>query len=1138
MKKYTANYAHTNHNFVIQNLKEKSRENNKVSPLFCVLKNILQRGSPTMMSKYLQSKLGEIHKLDNFEERFFLISTENSVWYKTIKGDEKHNYYPAKNFFEKIIPEEFGKYSFIQPLIIPEMDINEITGEENEYFVDQSVDFYIPLTKLVIEIDGQQHKTNDVKRVRDKERDEYLLKNGVKTIRITTQELRDHSYDGKIGEILNHFSQFDSVLKRYSEFYAQITEQKIKPEEINTKLIPTAILRFQILLLELLMNGSLSLNKDWKLKIYIHEELKDFPELACKDLLIWCEKLYRLKNKVKTQKPNFDIKIVKSEEELNIKDDYISINFSLFKRYTDENEFNPNTIFIRTDYFDSIKEKNYFRVSTSESINYQINSKDKKTLEFFLRNIFDKTQFRTGQFHIISNSLNLRDTVGLLPTGGGKSLCYQLPCLLQPSINFVVCPIKSLMYDQEENLKDIYIKNINYITSDLLPNEKQKIQFDFETGKYFFIFISPEKFQIPSFRETISSIIANFTITYAVIDEIHCISEWGHDFRTSYLNLAKTIDKLSPRDKNNEGNIKFLGLTATAAVNVLKDIKAELSRGKQSLEEENVVSLDYSRKELDFKVVNDGGNKKELLGEVVENIVEKEQLIETTDKACLIFTPNVNGEYGCYTIANKLNTLYENKVNWFSGKSPEKNKRPIMNKEEFTRHKLQVQKDFKQNVYPILVATKAFGMGIDKQNIFYTIHYGLPSSVEALYQEAGRAGRWDTKLDENKNKTAKCYVLHSPETSTIALENLKTIFKQETKFSEIDKIREEVGRNGCDIFKQIFLFLQGQNDIDEELEKILKIKELYFKENTKVKIFWSKAYKDLSINSDKLEKLIYRLSLLGVVKDWTTDFKNYYEVEFSTLNEKNIKKTLVNYIVKYEESLSEKEIYTKIEEIKKDTLLEKSIYYLLTWIFDNIVYKRKQSLKNISELCYGYKDSESFKKSIDGYFQITEKTFIIQHITENPKDFRKWFEVLLQKDKFITDTELLKLKDSLSRFLESYRNNFGLNFLSGFVRLKLDDYENSDGRDRLETTLKDINSYIESEEEKKAFFAKLFYLSNFLSQKQQVLLGDSLKKQHPEVLKSFAEYYKLPCLLNDEYIVMMERIKFLRKILYGSIYKI
>ena len=218
----------------------------------------------------------------------------------------------------------------------------------------------------------------------------------------------------------------------------------------------------------------------------------------------------------------------------------------------------------------------YFRVSTTEPINYNITDEDKLVLEFFLDNIFDKPSFREGQFPIISNALNRKDTIGLLPTGGGKSLCYQLPCLLQPSINFVVCPIKSLMYDQNDNLIKTLVTNVSFITSDLEADERREIEVNFEQGRYLFVWISPEKFQIPSFRDKISAIVANFSIAYAVVDEVHCLSEWGHDFRTSYLNLAKTIDKLSPKDEKGEGKIKFIGLTATASVHVFARHKSRI----------------------------------------------------------------------------------------------------------------------------------------------------------------------------------------------------------------------------------------------------------------------------------------------------------------------------------------------------------------------------------------------------------------------------------------------------------------------------------------------------------------------------------------------------------------------------------
>jgi ATP-dependent DNA helicase RecQ len=1143
MKKYTANYTYTNPNFVIQNLVENPNKSDLL-PILYVIKNILQRGFPTTLSKNLQSTLGEIHKLDNFNDRFLFATNQTPIWSDTIKGDKDRNYYPAKDFFETIIPNEFGEYSFVQSLIIPEIEINDIVGEDNKNFINQQVDFYLPQTKLVIEIDGQQHKTDEVTRVSDATRDSYLSQQGITTIRINTGELRNGNYKEKVKQILEHLSRFDKLLTFYKNACEKIEENKMSETEIKTKLLPTAIIRFQVLLIELLTHNYLSLSENWNFNILSNEDLGDFPELAINDLLIWLDNLYQLKNKKSLEKPIFTIKVTNKKSDFVPTTKTINIDFSLFKRYTDENKLNPDVIYLRTDYFDIVKDKNYFRVSTTEPINYNVTDEDKSVLEFFLENIFDKPAFREGQFPIISNALNRKDTIGLLPTGGGKSLCYQLPCLLQPSINFVVCPIKSLMYDQNENLVNMLVTNVSFVTSDLDANERRQIETDFEQGRYLFVWISPEKFQIPSFREKITSIVANFSIAYAVVDEVHCLSEWGHDFRTSYLNLAKTIDKLSPKDENGEGKIKFIGLTATASVNVLKDIKIEFSRRKQRLEDENIKSLlDYSRKELKFEVINDKGNKSQTIKSLLSDLHDTESFIETTEKAGLVFTPNVNGAYGCFQVSNTLNTLYQNKVSWFSGDIPKRDvydeqtgrktgTEPVMQRDEFNKFKLQVQKDFKKDKYQILVATKAFGMGIDKQNIFYTFHYGLPSSVEALYQEAGRAGRWDKNKSENKGKTGKCYVLYSPETHDS--ERVERLFHKDTTFAEMKEISNEVGFGGRDIFKQVFLFTQGQNDIDEDFKIILGVVNAYFKAETKVRIFWNDAYAKLRINNDTLQKAIYRLSLLGIVSDWTTNFIDHFEVQFKTQNETNITKSVSNYITKYEPNT---DVEKEISKVQKATILEKSVWYLLNWTFENIAYSRKQSLKTLSDWCTQFEDSESFKSRIDSYFIFTETTFILQHIAENPKDFEKWFEVLTTNNQFPNEVEFKKLRDSISRFLESYRNNLGLNFLSGFVRLALNEYQDSDGKERFESALETIKQMF-SKSEQDDFLNRLMLLGKNLNEEQKMELCLSISKFFPEKLEQLAEYYDLAYLLNDVYAQKLTELKKLNTLLYEQLTEI
>lgn len=1161
MKKYTANYTYTNPNFVIQNLVEMPVRSDLI-PLLYVLKNILQRGFPTTLSKYLQCQLGEIHEFKNFEDRFLFASCELPIWNDTIKGDKERNYFPAKDFFENIIPSHFGEFAFVKSLIIPEIEINDLVGEHNPDFTNQQVDFYLPQAKLVIEIDGQQHKTDNITRASDATRDSYLNSKGILTVRITTNQLRSGTYGEKIGEILDRLKRFEKVLNYFREACDKHKNNSISSEERHTKLLPTAIMRFQILLLELLINNYLNFKEQWSFNILVAEDIDRFAELAIQDIFIWIEQLYKLKQKGVLRIPGYKVNIVKSKSEFKPTTKQINIDFSLFNKYTDENLNNPDILYVRTDYFDIVKERNYFRVSTAEPINYSITDDDKVPLEFFLLNIFDKPSFREGQFPIIQNALNRKDTIGLLPTGGGKSLCYQLPCLLQPAINFVLCPIKSLMADQFENLSKMLITNVAHINSDLTGDARRAIEHDFEKGRYLFVWISPEKFQIPSFRDKIRSINSNFSIAYAVVDEVHCLSEWGHDFRTSYLNLAKTIDKLSPKDASGEGMIKFIGLTATASVNVLKDIKIEFSRQKQKLADENIKSLlDYSRKELVFEVLDDDGNKSKHLQELLKDLVDSEHLTETDAKAAVIFTPNVNGAFGCYNVSNYLNTLYPHKSNWFAGDIPKVDeynaqgyktgrKLPVMSGEDFKTHRAKVQSDFKKNAFPLMVATKAFGMGIDKSNIYYTIHYGLPGSIESLYQEAGRAGRWDKRKKENVNLKGKCFVLYSKEVHDDV--RIQQLFNKHTTFAEMKSIMDEAGFNGKDILKQIFLFTQGQQDITEDFRITIDVLNRYYRPETNKVILWEDARNNLRIGNDVLQKAIYRLSLLGIVSDWTTNFVNQFEVEFNKYDEHTLLKSVGNYINKYEPDLN---VAKEIQNIQKPNIVEQSLWFLLNWIFENIILNRKQSLKTLMDWCNDFEDSESFKRRIDNYFKFSEVTFILQHISENPMEFDQWFAALTIvergvhneiksklflpeiKDRKLRLEKFENLRDGISRFLESSGNNAGLNFLSGIVRLFLNQYQDNDGIVRFESAIRYILQNFDHAKQEE-ILAKLLEIGLNLDEINKVELCKSLAKFYPERLEYFAEYYDLAYLLNERYQQLLQKIKKLNTTLHEHLAEI
>ena len=1131
MKKYSANYSYSNHNFVIQNLKGE-RISDEYLPAICILKNILQRGKPTLLSTYLQEELGQLHKEDNFQKSYPLIDKEKPNWERIIRGDEKGNYNPAKKFFEELIPKYLSEYQFIQQLIIPEIPINEITQVDVDGYVNQQVDFYLPQAYLIIEIDGSQHEKDKQK---DKIRDSHTSKYGIKTVRIKTTDLEseNEAFFQKIQEIK---SRIDRVISRQktrrekdSTFislsdYQFAFQNGIDLENPNYK--ATAIIRFQLLILELLENGLLNFKENWDFEM-VSRDISGFENIAIEDLFIWFTHILKL-HKIEFDKPKVSISHINSTNDFS-NNKSIKIDFSLIKRYTDEFQTNSNIIYVRTDYldeflyfkkgdsrdnltFNSFEPYDYFKISTTNTIKYNLKLDSKETehsLLFLVWNIFlqndesldfDTLKFREGQLPIITNALSKNDTIGLLPTGSGKSVCYQLSAILQPAISFVVSPIKSLMYDQKADLDSAFFSRINHISSDNDGEDKEKIQNEFKQGKYFFIFISPERFQIKAFRQYFSAVNKEFNIAYAVIDEVHCLSEWGHDFRLSYLSLSNTIKRLT-------SDFNWLGLTATASINVLKDIRIEFG-----IEQEDVKTpIDYTRKELEFIVIDDEGNKLKAIKIELEKLKKEIGALmeEGKDSKCgIIFTPlasSNNRSYGCYELSQELSKYFETTIEYYSGSIPKVEKRPIMDKKKYDKYKKSVQKKFKNNEFSLLTATKAFGMGVNKGNIHYTFHYGIPSSMESLYQEAGRAGRDKTKFKSSK---AKCFVLLSKSNDDSVLSQ---IWDRDTTLTKVNELQAQTSG---DINTNLFLSSLSLDVIKDEFEVIKNIFTTFAVSNKNKKDICVKG-SDIGTNKARTEKAIYRLSQLGVIEDWTiSDFfgGGEFYVDFAEFSKNTIKESMLKSIRYYETDFSledismsnekENKTYKKILTKQRYSQFDKYVLILLQWAYQHFAYNRKQSLKNIYENCSKFADgeftSEEFKTELENYFKFSDESYVLQYIAENPKDCIRWFEVFYQEDenintsKFITRKQQESLRSNLSRFLESYMQNTGLDLISGFVRLLLDDYSNADGRDRLETSLKQIQHYEPADKE--FIIVQILKIGQKLSNNNKSYLAESLYK--------------------------------------------
>ena len=1086
-KSFSANYANTNHNFIFQNLSSfsiASEQNSKtVLDAIFVLKNMLQRGKPTLASHQLRKSVG----LEEFRDQFdqnpqALISRKSVKWQRLIKGNLKTGSNPAKHFFDNLIPRYLGEYEFIKQLVLPEVQIFDMTQVYVEQFHNRQVDFYIPHIGLIIEIDGSQHKNSSRE---DTDRDQFAATLGIKTIRFTTEEIasENSAFIEKAENMVAHIRMIDKLEQNgvlippngiTIEDYRSAYNDRI--DIGNPYLRLTAAIRFQLLILELIERGTIRFGEEKKLYLLNRDGI-DFANHALLDIKQYLNNLFVLLGE-----PLLELKLKVSEVSdfsgCNLGEDLL-IDFSILERFDDAFQTNPHVITARTHYLDfyrhfsqrdansienaTLVDYDFFEMSCAEPINYELDlspeSEQREALRFFLSNLFlpnlEEVDFREGQIGIIGSALSRKSTIGLLPTGSGKSICYQLSAILQPAISFVVCPIKSLMYDQKADLDAVGFTRSNFITSELKPDEKLQIQNEFGRGKYFFVFISPERFQTHAFRSEMVAIGLDHAFSYAVIDEVHCLSEWGHDFRTSYLNLANTVERLAP-------DSSYIGLTATASLNVLKDIQSEFS-----IPDDNIrTPLEFTREELSFHVLDDKGKKSDTLLRLVESLDGKwngdaEALNEF--KAGIIFTPTVNGADGCYELAGRLSSKLDLDVRYFSGSPP---KQGSLRGEAFDRFKRDVQNDFKSNNYRLLTATKAFGMGVNKGNIAYTIHYGIPGSMEALYQEAGRAGR---DKDLFKSSPADCYTLLTKEKNIGALD---TIWDASTSVTDLKNAAGTLSRES-DLNTNLWFMTTNLDSIGDEF-KILNNIYNFLSQNTENETVVASA-SQFNVDKSKFEKGVYRLSQLGIVSDWMVEdfFNGKLNIEFCYIPDETIEENLVRTVRKYEPGFSLEDIYSSNSEYYqilcdrlhkgKVTRTQFLFLVLLVWSYDHFVYNRRQSLKTVYEQCSalasGTIDGTEFKDRLEGYFKFNESSHLMHHLAENAADSSIWLSIFYDQSDdadeqmLIGIEEVSVLREQLARFLESYKDNVCLNYISGVIRLIFDQFDDADGERRMASSI-------------------------------------------------------------------------------------
>ncbi|TRX39695.1 RecQ family ATP-dependent DNA helicase [Flavobacterium restrictum] len=312
-----------------------------------------------------------------------------------------------------------------------------------------------------------------------------------------------------------------------------------------------------------------------------------------------------------------------------------------------------------------------------------------------LKKYWKHDAFRPLQNDIINSVLSGQDTFALLPTGGGKSICFQIPALMQEGICLVISPLVALMKDQVANLQKRDIKAVA-LTGSIRSEEMIDLLDNCQFGNYKFLYLSPERLQ----SDWILERIKNLPINLIAIDEAHCVSQWGHDFRPAYLKISE-LKKHFPK-------IPFLALTATATARVKDDIVAQLQLQKPQFFQQS-----FARNNIAYMVF-----------EVEDKLHRIQQILKKNPESSILYVRN---RKSCLDIAAQLNSLNFKATYYHGGLSPkekDKNMQLWMNEEA-----------------QVIVATNAFGMGIDKANVKTVLHIQYPENIENYYQEAGRAGR-------------------------------------------------------------------------------------------------------------------------------------------------------------------------------------------------------------------------------------------------------------------------------------------------------------------------------------------------------------------------------------------------------------
>ena len=684
-----------------------------------------------------------------------------------------------------------------------------------------------------------------------------------------------------------------------------------------------------------------------------------------------------------------------------------------------------------------------------------------------LQAVFAKESFREGQLEALVEILEGRDCAVLLPTGGGKSLIYQMAGICKPGRTIIVDPLIALIEDQQRSLAEQGIDRVvGFSSFQVAQGRLDALLRQVTSGDALFIFVAPERFQRKRFRDSIRALTQATPINLTVIDEAHCVSEWGHDFRTSYLTLGKVLRGVC---KDAFGAPPpLLALTGTASRAVLKDVLAQLAISTKSVRSiVRPASFDRPELEMVTRQCSPDDSPAVLTGSL--RALPSRFGVPPTEFfrpqggrtfSGLIFCPHVNGQDGIIELQRVAAEVVRFQPAIYSGGSPREHGRSIT---DWEHKKREFAESFKGNRVPLMVSTNAFGMGIDKPNIRYVLHYGMPGSIEAYYQEVGRAGR--------DRMRAYCLLIWNERDR--ARSDRLTITD-----GSLEDIRQENASirraNRDSITQQLYFLLNTFKGVEFELAEVEHlVEDSEFLPNLGHQRTIELA-KGTNEEARKRERAIYRLMLLGVVEDYLVE--SQFVIHLANASPATVAASLSSFVKRTDPGAQRPSVSAFVAQSNDMSLREAvsgAARELVAFIYDVIVESRRRSLREMYVAARAASSAGGgLRERVLDYLTQGDISPLLETLVESTKFHYPDWEQELAKLEGVDDAR--ELRGSSARLLASSPFNPGLLFARAYSEIIHPEGDLQDFIDNLEASLTSgRDRYGVSESELEEFASRL-----------------------------------------------------------------